>query len=139
MRGNFACAASCLLTLTVLTAVVFFPDAALAQQKPAASEGKASFVKYCAVCHGVDGKGNGPYAHLLKEKPANLTQLAKINNGRFPYEWVALIIDGRDARPSHGPGDMPVWGQRFAQSEGPADVHERIQGLVQYISTIQQK
>lgn len=33
--------------------------------------GKAIYVRYCADCHGEDGDGNGPDAHLMKIKPAD--------------------------------------------------------------------
>src|SRR5665648_1120297 len=38
----------------------------------------------CGVCHGIDGKGNGPLSEQLKVPPADLTVLAKKNNGVFP-------------------------------------------------------
>jgi len=36
------------------------------------AEGKERFVTDCAPCHGARGEGNGPVAHLLLRKPANL-------------------------------------------------------------------
>ena len=41
-----------------------------------AGSGKEMFDAYCASCHGVDGKGNGPAAPALKKQPADLTLLA---------------------------------------------------------------
>jgi len=152
MRGNFAPSASWLLTLTVSVAVVLLPHAALAQQKLGASAGKSIFIKYCVTCHGVDGKGNGPDAHLLSKKPADLTQIAKKNHGTFPSQRVARVIDGRkgyidvagNIQPAaHGPREMPIWGVRFAESEnkggGQAAARERVDQLVQYLKTIQEK
>ena len=51
--------------------------------------GKAEYLSSCAPCHGADGKGKGPLsANKLKTKPADLTALAKKNNGVFPVSAV---------------------------------------------------
>lgn len=36
-------------------------------------EGRKLYMQYCLVCHGENGKGNGPLATKLKKSPANLT------------------------------------------------------------------
>ena len=54
-----------------------------------AASGKEMFDSYCAVCHGQDGKGNGPAAPALKTPPANLTQLANREAGRSSRVRVA--------------------------------------------------
>ena len=156
MRVNFTRSAGCLITLMVSAALVFLPHAAFAEQDPGAPSGKDIFTKYCTRCHGVDGKGNGPDANKLTEKPANLTQISKRNHGKFPAQKVAQVIDGREGLidvaghvqvPAHGARDMPIWGQRFAEEEkavGPArpwvvpPARERIGLLVQYLKAIQQ-
>ena len=66
----------------------------------------------CMPCHGIDGRGDGPHAKTLKTFPADLTQIAKRNNGEFPYKKIADIIDGRATVAVHGPREMPVWGDR---------------------------
>ena len=157
MRVNFAPSTGCFLTLMVSSALVLLPHAALAQQKLSASTGKGIFANYCTRCHGVDGKGEGPDASKLTEKPADLTQISKRNHGKFPAQKVAQVIDGRQGLidvaghvqvPAHGARDMPIWGQRFAEeekAEGPArpwivpPARERIDLLVQYLKTIQEK
>jgi len=40
-----------------------------------AGSGEQMFNTYCAVCHGKDGKGDGPAASEFKIPPANLTLL----------------------------------------------------------------
>ncbi|MGN8545065.1 c-type cytochrome [Bradyrhizobium sp. 13971] len=75
-----------------------------------ADVGKAEFQASCASCHGVDGKGKGPVAGQLKVPPADLTALAKNNNGVFPITAVYEAIDGRRTISAHGTHEMPIWG-----------------------------
>src|ERR1043165_4303972 len=75
------------------------------------SSGKEMFQTYCAVCHGQDGKGAGPAADALKKAPADLTQLTRKNNGKFPEQRVSLVITTGPAEIlAHGSKEMPVWG-----------------------------
>src|ERR1035441_6083333 len=48
------------------------------------SSGKGMYDAYCASCHGLDGKGDGPAAPALKMPTTNLTTLAVNNKGVFP-------------------------------------------------------
>jgi hypothetical protein len=73
----------------------------------------AEFRNSCATCHGIDGQGNGPLAVLLKVKPPDLTALAARNGGKFPFDYVMRIIDGRATVGPHGTREMPVWGDRY--------------------------
>jgi len=125
---------------------VLLPHAASAQQKLGAPPGKGSYTRYCAVCHGPDGKGDGPFVPMLTKKPGDLTQLAKKNNGTFPALQVANIIDGRQEISAHGTPDMPIWGERFGEAGEAAGSHvgqtaarERIQLLITYLNSIQEK
>ena len=106
-----------------------------------ATSGKEMFNSYCAVCHGADGKGNGPAASALKTAPIDLSALAQKNGGKFPAAHVATVIRGQGALPSHGSQDMPMWGPLFSSiSQGhEAQVHQRISNLVNYIETLQVK
>ena len=73
------------------------------------------FREYCAVCHGVAGKGDGPAAAALKSHP-DLTQLAAKNGGKFDEAKVQYAIKGEaDAPIAHGSKDMPIWGPIFTQ------------------------
>ena len=101
----------------------------------------------CMPCHGIDGRGDGPRAKTLKTFPADLTQIAKRNNGDFPYKKIADIIDGRATVAVHGPREMPVWGDRYrasAQTNETAAwidhrVRAQIAALTKYLETLQQK
>jgi len=104
--------------------------------------GKENYRVYCENCHGAEGKGDGTFSKSLRKPPADLTQLAKKNKGQFPTETVAKLIDGRTRDQAHLKSDMPVWGDVFSKSAGsatPEDVKTRIDGLVRYLETIQDK
>jgi mono/diheme cytochrome c family protein len=102
--------------------------------------GSSIFRTYCAACHGVDAKGDGPLADGLRTRPPDLTLLAKRNGGNYPDEKVHRIIDGRKPVKGHGGPDMPIWGDAFRSShDGYSEekVKERIGLVVEYLKTIQ--
>ena len=63
------------------------------------------------MCHGKEGKGDGPAAKALTKAPADLTKLAASNNGMFPDVKVRRYIEGLDDVAAHGTRDMPMWGR----------------------------
>ena len=77
--------------------------------------GKNEYDTHCAECHGLSGKGDGPYVQLLRSGVVlpNLTELSKKNNGVFPVKHIVETIDGRVPVRAHGPADMPIWGQVY--------------------------
>ena len=104
------------------------------------ASGKEMFRSYCGSCHGADGKGGGPAASALKNKPTDLTLLAKANGGKFPSLRVMNSIkDGSQA--GHGSKDMPVWGPILSSvsSNDRGVVDQRVGNLVGYIESIQVK
>lgn len=134
----------------VVTALAVFaaalPLSALAQE---ADRGRVEYLANCAVCHGSDGMGNGPYAELLKVGIPDLTTLAQQNDGTFPFDRVRRVIDGRADVAAHGPREMPVWGYEYATEAGgfPRDYYDeeqaetivrgRILSLIDYLQGIQ--
>ncbi|TIO05581.1 cytochrome c [Mesorhizobium sp.] len=110
------------------------------------SYGEAEYLNSCAVCHGLEGKGDGPLGDVLLKRPADLTRLSKLNGGMFPYSRVFGTIDGRYAVPGHGDREMPIWGRQFLEQDeklyGPSGgevvTTERIHNLAGYIETLQQ-
>jgi len=106
-------------------------------------QGKELYQQYCASCHGMEGRGEGPVAGVLANAPADLTRIAARRGGEFPDAEIALFIDGRFAPEAHGTREMPVWGRRFTE-ELPASelqqpiVRGRILVLVEFLKSIQQ-
>jgi len=106
--------------------------------------GKTEFLSQCAICHGTDGKGNGFLSEELKTKPANLTVLAKNNNGVFPLNAVYEVIDGRKSIRAHGTRGMPIWGLRYTPGPTMAErsrdfTYNPLLAIVDYLNRIQQK
>lgn len=112
-------------------------------QRTSPASGKQMFTTYCAVCHGADGRGNGPAAAALKTAPTNLVQLAKDNGGKFPDAHVYSVLRFGTETPSHGSMDMPIWGpalRTLDHGSASADMieHQRIANLTAYLKTLQQ-
>ena len=113
-------------------------------QRAAASDGnpgRKAFFRYCASCHGYDGRGNGKVAASLTPKPSDLTQLAKQHGGTFALAEVAKYIDGSTRVAAHGTAEMPVWGTVFAREqsyEQPGKhAQSQIRLIANYLSSIQ--
>src|ERR1700691_1102403 len=111
------------------------------QTSPAS--GKQMYTTYCAVCHGVDGRGNGPAAVALKAQPTNLVQLAKDNGGKFPGAHIYAVLQFGTEASAHGTKDMPVWGPALRSLDGGSpqsdmQEHQRIANLTNYLKSLQQ-
>jgi mono/diheme cytochrome c family protein len=105
-------------------------------------QGRAYFLRYCASCHGVEGKGDGTVSRSLKVKPADLTQLKNKNKGTFPLEKVMASIEGKTRIGAHGESKMPVWGEIFekeasGQKEPARASGTKVKVIADYLATIQ--
>jgi mono/diheme cytochrome c family protein len=108
---------------------------------PSTFDGSGLYRNYCASCHGEKGRGDGPVAAHLKPIPADLTQIAKRNVGKFPADRVSQLIDGRQIVKPHGTSQMPVWGDAFSKTTTDTDeasIKAKIAALVNYLATIQE-
>ncbi len=106
----------------------------------AALDGKSLFLEYCAVCHGKDGKGAGPAAEALKQRPTDLTLISKANKGKFPDTKILAILKGEQPVTAHGNHDMPTWGKTFSDMSVNLNVGQgRMNALVMYLQEIQAK
>ena len=108
------------------------------------ASGRNMYLRYCASCHGQEGRGDGSLAPALTRLPTDLTQLAKENDGHYDERAVMSAIDGRRRVIEHGTRDMPVWGAIF-EEEGSTEpypaYHSLLQSrlLVDYLATIQEQ
>jgi mono/diheme cytochrome c family protein len=107
--------------------------------KTTPTNGKQMFTNYCAPCHGVDGRGNGPAATALKAQPTDLTGLCKKNHGKFPDTHIVAVMQFGTSVPSHGSAEMPVWGPILGKMNqtNPQDRQLRISNLSRYLESIQ--
>jgi mono/diheme cytochrome c family protein len=111
------------------------------------SAGQMYYMRYCATCHGKEGKGNGPLSTQLKKPASDLTTLSKTHGGKFPYNEVLGILDGEEPFPAHGSAEMPAWGDTFQADVGTgggdaaaeAAVRGRLMLITDYLRSIQQK
>jgi len=135
-------------------ALAFAPGTALADD---GDPGKMEYLSNCATCHGLNGKGDGPYLKFLMVSEyvptslSDLTVLAKNNDGIFPSNRVYEVIDGRAEVRAHGPRLMPIWGVEYSKEAAEyyrsvfqvndieSFVSKRIGSLVAYIQSIQEK
>jgi mono/diheme cytochrome c family protein len=102
-------------------------------------EGKDSFMAYCAVCHGADGRGNGPAAPALKMPVPDLTTMSK-RHGKFDRVNVERRISGVDQMPvAHGTMTMPIWGPVFKATGDPHTTVLRLSNLGKYLEDMQVK
>ena len=108
------------------------------------SEGRVLFEAYCAVCHGADGKGDGPSATQLSIRPADLTEIAERRDGIWPILEVMSIIDGYTKKITPRE-DMPIIEEI---TEGPmiefdtgngitTTIPARLLALAEYLESIQ--
>src|SRR3974390_1323491 len=121
-RGGLMSLRKCFVALLLLLVLGFICAAQQQQveikkvpiQPVSPVSGEKMYVTYCAVCHGIDGKGTGPAVAALRTPPPDLTLLSQRNSGKFPEMRVHQVILGDSAMPAaHGTKDMPVWGDLF--------------------------
>jgi mono/diheme cytochrome c family protein len=105
--------------------------------------GKQLYWRFCAACHGEQGKGDGPVATMFTAGVSDLTQVARRKGDSFTREYLVQIIDGRSAIGAHGSRTMPVWGEDFRRAyDGHPDAERAtrvvIERLADYIWSLQQ-
>jgi mono/diheme cytochrome c family protein len=141
-----------IFVLTALTATAFVgilyanhpqEDVRISVRQTPPGNGKLMFANYCASCHGVYGRGDGPVAVQLSERPANLSVLTRNNGGKFPSEHVMSVIQFGTAKPLRGAREMPVWGPILAEMDpayaGQTREMVRIVSLDQFVESLQVK
>lgn len=87
-------------------------------------DGQKLFQTRCFVCHGRGGKGDGPSATGLAEKPQDLTD----------PNWQRVTPDDRIRTVIQG-GGIAI-GKTSAMPPNPDLTQEQIQGLVSFVRTL---
>jgi len=111
--------------------------------RTSANNGRQMYTSYCSSCHGLDGKGKGPTAPVLRNQPADLTALSRNNRGRYPFEHVKSVLEFGEARSARGTAQMPVWGPILGEIDtaypGQNMGMLRVINLSRYLESIQEK
>src|SRR5690349_863004 len=102
--------------LVLLAACCIWTSSASAADYVAMS-GQDLYRRFCASCHGIEGRGDGPVAASLRVQVPDLTQTARRLNTADGRNQLVRIIDGRYIIGAHGTRVMPVWGEALAQLE----------------------
>ncbi len=90
--------------------------------------GEELYLKYCHVCHGESGEGNGFNAYILETQPRDFTDSTYLNALTDSRLTEAVSEGGRGVNKSVL---MPAWGDTFSPLE--------INCLVRYIRQFSQK
>ena len=93
-----------------------------------ASNAVKNFSRYCSVCHGQGGEGNGTIAAAFKPRPLNLAD-GRYVSGHSPLDiYFAVLGGGKAVGKSQY---MPPWGEVLSEQE--------IWDLVDYIESLSKK
>lgn len=127
--------------LAVSTALGSSPATQSRPQRVDHRSGAYLFRVFCISCHGEAGKGDGPVADLLKQRPPDLTLIARRAGGVFPRDEIVRMIDGRTPVRAHGGTDMPIWGDALKTTEGQDEriIRQRIDALASHLESLQVK
>lgn len=100
-----------------------------------AMSGLELYARFCASCHGVSGRGDGPVSDSFKVEVPDLTLIARRAGGRYPRDRIEKIIDGRYVIAAHGSRTMPVWGEDFSRlAVGNPDAERGAQLIIQRLA-----
>jgi len=107
-----------------------------------ATSGESLYVRYCAVCHARTGRGDGPFAGILRTQPSDLTLIAARRGGTFPDAEIARFVDGRLVPAAHGTREMPVWGRWLGTPIAEGTTHDEVargevMAMIEYLKTLQ--
>ena len=97
----------------------------------AAMSGEDLYRRFCASCHGIEGRGDGPVSASLRVEVPDLTRTATRATGADQRDRIGRIIDGRYIIGAHGTRIMPVWGEDLARLEiGNPDAERSAQTII---------
>jgi DMSO reductase family type II enzyme heme b subunit len=108
-------------------AAFLLPSRLEAQAAGGTEQGRKVFEKWCAGCHGDQGRGDGPAAGRLLPKPRDFTralfQIRSTANGEIPTDAdIRRVVDE-----GMGGGSMPAWKNALSSSDRAA--------VVQYVKS----
>ena len=97
--------------------------------------GEQLYRRFCASCHGLEGRGDGPVAASLRVEVPDLTSTSRRAREADQRDRIARIIDGRYIIGAHGTRIMPVWGEDLARLEiGNPDAERTAQTIIERLA-----
>lgn len=129
-------------TLVILTACCIGWASSAWSADYVAMSGQDLYGRFCASCHGAEGRGDGPVAASLRVEVPDLTRIASRAHGADARDRITRIIDGRYIIGAHGTRLMPVWGEDLARLElGNPDAERSAQTIIarlaDYVGSLQ--
>ena len=110
---------------TIRLMLVLIAAAATSARAADLAATKKEFVRFCAKCHGNEGKGDGPQADALTTKPRDFTDCARMKTISDDTIFTAIKEGGEAV---HLSKDMPAW------KDGMED--DEIHDLVAYVRSL---
>jgi hypothetical protein len=112
------------------------------QQPWHVAEGKRTFERLCAGCHGANGSGKVSRGTPTDGRPPDLREISLRRGGRFDRALVAEWIEGRSLPVSHGTRTMPVWGESLSDEyeryvEGDELIGAELDPVLAYLESLQ--
>lgn len=112
----------------LLLMVVILSTPEVLANPPLAYEGRRLYVSYCMLCHGPEGKGDGPLAKVMEIKPADLSTTIRSRSDTILTKIITgegrQTITGRD-RHNLLNETMPEWKDVFSDTQ--------VQALIAYL------
>ena len=107
------------------------------------AEGKRTFERLCARCHGNDGRGVESSGEALTRRPPDLRAIATRRGGQFDRAEIEEWIEGRSLPGSHGTRLMPIWGERLSKEyerfvEGDEMIGAMLDPVLAYLESLQE-
>lgn len=99
------------------------PQASAAAVSPTASAGEKLYTKYCAGCHGDDGRAQTTMSRMMTSKPTNLAD-GPWKGAREAAAIVEIVKNGK--------GSMPAYSKEISNE---AD----LQSLAEYVLSLEQR
>ena len=103
-----------------LLGLVIINNPEVQANQPAAYEGRRLYVSYCQLCHGTEGKGDGPLARTMKISPADLNTTVRSRSDTILTRIITgegrQTITGRD-RHNLLSEAMPEWKDVFSETQ----------------------
>ena len=97
------------------------------------TDGSALYEAYCASCHGIAGRGNGPAAPLLSRPVPNISTIA-VREGSFRAPHVMAHVGG-----GYGRECMPEWKEILHNTYKQGYEQLALRNIVVYVEAIQVK